>query len=214
MMSNPITDCQSVNTCRNVIRSIHLFVVKKSSGVSLDTTSSYLVVEDLQTVEFPKYVKVEYSLTFLSTAGEVPRSNSKGYNIGSAIQLLYGSNDQYYRINNPVNLAYRSFNGACTNSVGSLSEVPFRFGVNALFTCTGTSKFITNIKSSFNYVGAVGAATNSLSDYVSINYPSDISSNTGVRLVFSYIRIGTASDKQYQIIKANATVISESALYV
>lgn len=74
-----------------------------------------------------------------------------------------------------------------------------------------------NLKNSFNYVGKFGSASTSLADYVEISWPN-IDATSSIRLTFNYIKIGSASNWQYYIIRVDVAAVEsisgEQSLYV
>lgn len=58
-----------------------------------------------------------------------------------------------------------------------------------------------NLKSALNYVGIYGSASSTLSDFITLNYPSTDYVNTmSIQVLFYYASIGTPLNTQYEII--------------
>lgn len=113
----------------------------------------------------------------MPSTGSYPYASNQGYTFGSYLTLVnYASNTtSYYRIFNPINLAFRKLNGVCrsTNDTSDNADqtnlIRLRFGVNSVYTCLGSTSFIyANLNASFNLVGAIGSATTNLNDYLQV----------------------------------------------
>ena len=107
----------------------------------------------------------------------MPYSSKIGYTFGSRLNLLYkdlGTN--YYKIVNPLSLAFRKPDGSCRTSSTELagnSYVDIQFGVNQAISCLGTSNVIyQNLALAFNWVGKYGVSSNKLSQYLNVTLPS------------------------------------------
>lgn len=66
----------------------------------------------------PAYINIKYDYSYLNTDGSYSNVSNVGYNIGSYLQLLKKdvvsiSTTNYYKIANPINLAFRKPNGDC-----------------------------------------------------------------------------------------------------
>lgn len=104
----------STNKC-TTIQQIRLFFIVGST-TTIDYTSSYLVIGPTY-VDSPSYIKIRYSYQFIKSTLDFPYPASKGYTIGSPLNLLLkttsGSTTTYYKVFNPVNLAFRNLDGTC-----------------------------------------------------------------------------------------------------
>ena len=115
-----------------------------------------------------------------------------------------GTTTNYYKIFNPINLAFINIGGACRTS-GSTDNSDhsnlynFRFGVDSILSCFGSSSvLIDNLKNSFNYIGKFGNSLNSLGDYISIDFSQlTNNNNNGVKISLEYKPIGTQFYPQY-----------------
>lgn len=194
-----------------VVRQVKLFFIKNGGTVTVDYSSSYVVLGNI-VLNAPTYVLIKYSYQFISQAGNYPYSSTTGYTKGAPLallkSLLSGSSTTYYKIFNPVNLAFMDMDGSCrANSnadAGPSNLITLKFGVNAIYTCQGSSSLIlNNLKQAFDMVGSIGSAASSLDDYVNIDFaPSASATNQNLQLVFYYLPIGTQANPQYQITKA------------
>lgn len=149
--------------------------------------------------------------------------SNQGYTMGAPLQLLFeDSSSKYYRINNPINLAYRQTDGACrTDSADNADDslLQLLFGHDGMYTCVGGTSFIQeHLQNSFNYVGAFGSASTVLADYVSVSWPSSIENTRSLQLLLYYVKVGEESNYQYQITNVTASTLStqnsQSTLYV
>jgi hypothetical protein len=200
----PLTLC-------TVVRQVRLFFIKSGGAVSVDYSSSYVVLGKIK-LTAPTYVLLKYSYQFVSQAGNYPYSSTIGYAKGSPLVLLKaltsGSSTNYYKIFNPVNLAFVDIDGTCRGDSNSDADpsnlITLRFGVNAVYTCQGSSALVlNNLKLAFDMVGSIGSAASSLSDYVSVDFSdAALDSSKNLQLAFSYLPIGTQANPQYQITKA------------
>ena len=73
----------------------------------------------------------------------------------------------YYRMFNPLNLAFKKLDGTCrtatADSVSADNLVSIRFGVNSIHSCVGTTSLLSsNIQGAISHVGTVGSASNLL----------------------------------------------------
>lgn len=101
-------------SCSNVVRQVRIFI--NSNDGSIVSSMSYVVVGPL-TVSQAGYINVDYEYSFVSVDNGVtalPYSSKVGYEMGSPINLLYkDSANEYYKIMNPFNLAFRKPDGTC-----------------------------------------------------------------------------------------------------
>lgn len=179
--------------------------------MSVDYSSSYVVLGNTA-ITAATYVLIKYSYQFVSQAGNYPYSSTIGYAQGAPLVLLKsltsGSSTNYYKIFNPVNLAFADLDGTCRGNSYSDADasnlITLRFGVNGVYTCQGSSSLVlNNLKLAFDMVGSIGSAAFSLSDYVSIDFtPAASASNQNLQLLFYYFPIGTQANPQYQITRA------------
>jgi hypothetical protein len=206
----------STNQC-NVIKQIKLFFIKGSS-TTIDYTSSYIVIGPAY-VNSPCYISIKYSYEFMSKALDFPYSSLKGYQIGTPLNLLLrttsGSTTSYYKVFNPINLAYRQLDGTCRTSssdtTGPNNLISLLFGVNSIHSCMGTTSIIaTNLQAIFTHVGSMGISSTNLNDYVSLSVPSIINTNQNLQLIFYYLPIGTNLNPQYQIVQAQLNPLSNT----
>ena len=80
----------------------------------------------------------------------------------------------------------------------------FIFGKNQIFSCLGASSLIyANLKNSFAYVGVIGSAGSSLSDYTQITWPT-IDPSLSVLLNIYYVKVGAEENPQYYIVNMTA----------
>jgi hypothetical protein len=209
--SNTTLSTSCTGTTCLVVKQVRLFFLRTASTVSVDYSSSYVVLGNT-VISAGSYVYLKYSYQFLSQAGNFPYPSTVGYAKNSALTLLKtstsGTTTNYYKIFNPVNLAFVNLDGTCRTATTSDSDhsnlISFRFGVNGAYSCLGSSTMAaTNLKQAFDMVGSIGSAATSLSDYVTIDYSLASSvTNQNLQLVFYYISIGTQASPQYQITKA------------
>lgn len=218
----------SSSTCTGnlclVVRQVKLFFIKSGGSVSVDYSSSYVVLGNIA-LNVPTYVLIKYSYQFISQAGNYPYSSTIGYAKGAPLVLLKsltsGSSTSYYKIFNPVNLAFMDMDGSCranTNAdAGPSNLITLKFGVNSVYTCQGSSSLIlNNLKQAFDMVGSIGSSASSLDDYVNIDYsPASSATNQNLQLVFYYLPIGTKANPQYQITKAvlNPLAVANNAQF-
>jgi hypothetical protein len=230
LLTNPSTPMQNSNlassaavatsctgtTCL-LIKQIKLFFIKTATSVTIDYSSSYIVMGNT-VISDPTYVYVKYSYQFISQTANYPYSSNQGYSKNSPLQLVKsitnGSTTNYYKIFNPVNLAFVNIDGSCRSASSDSDQsnlISFKFGVNSIYSCSGSSSLAyTNLKQAFDSVGALGSASTNLGDFVSIDYTAIIS-NQNIQLLFYYISIGTQSNPQYQITKAVLNALSVSS---
>lgn len=181
---------------------------------TVNTDYSYAFLGDVQlnsdqTDSQNAYIQVEYSYQFLNSNSTLPKQSNAGYTIGSALILVNSVGSSYVSCPNPVNLAYRTGNNICrtANNTSENSFISFEFGKDGQYGCIGlTSLVYENLKASFNYVAKYGSASTSLADYASISWPN-IDATSSVRLTFNFIKIGSAQNWQYQIIRVDAAAI-------
>lgn len=206
------------STCL-VVKQVVLFFIKSASSVSVDYSSSYVVLGNT-VVTGSTYVYIKYSYQFVSQSGNFPYSSTIGYSKNAPLVLLKsstsGSTTNYYKVFNPVNLAFINVDGTCRASSGVDSDhsnlITLKLGVNSIYTCLGSSLLAaTNLKQAFDLVGSIGSASTSLSDYIAIDYaPASSATNQNLQLVFYYVSIGTQAAPQYQITKAVLNPLSVS----
>lgn len=114
-----------------------------------------------------------------------------------------GTAKNYYKIFNPINLAFINIGGACRSSTSDNSDQSnlynFRFGVDSILSCFGASALLVdNLKNAFDYIGKFGSSLNSLGDFVSIDFSQLTSNNNmGVKISIEYKPIGTQFYPQY-----------------
>jgi hypothetical protein len=67
---------------------------------------------------------VKYDYSYLNSDGSIPNASNIGYTVGSYIQLLkYNvSSSKYYKMFNPINLAFRKPNGECRTANSDPSD--------------------------------------------------------------------------------------------
>lgn len=206
----------STNQC-NVIRQIKIFFIRGST-TTIDYTSSYLLIGPAY-VNSPSYISIKYSYEFMSAALNFAYASSKGYEVGAPLNLLLqtttGSTSTYFKVFNPINLAFRQLDGTCRTSssdnVGPNNLVNLQFGVNSIHSCMGTTSLIAaNLQAAFTHIGSLGIASTNLNDYVSLSVPSTINTNQNLQLIFYYIPIGTNLNPQYQIIQAQLNALTNT----
>lgn len=138
--------CGSTSTQCQVIKHIQFFFIKTSSGVTLDYTSSYIVL-GTTIINGPTFVSITYSYQFKSSASVFPFTSTLGYTIGSYLNFLQSDTttpSTYYKMINPVNLDFMATNGECINSsltsqkADQSNLVRFQLGVNTVLSCLGT----------------------------------------------------------------------------
>lgn len=203
----------SSNTCTSttcmVIKQVKLNFIKTSSSVIVDYNSSYIVMGNTD-ISTGAYVYVKYSYQFIPQVMTFPSPSSIGYSKGSLLNLVKNSSNSttsYYKIFNPVNLAFINTDGTCrtTSSDSDHSNlISFKFGVNAIYTCLGTTSLAySNLKQAFDTIGSLGSSSTNSNDYITIDYTTSVpSNNQNIQLVFYYVSIGTQANPQYQIVKA------------
>lgn len=205
------TSC-TTNPCRNVIKQVKLFFIKSTSGIVIDASNSYLVVGDA-TINGASYYRIMYSYQFQPSSGTFPFGSNVAYAIGAPLQLMMqtvvSGNSVSFKVFNPVNLAFSMPNGNCRIASSQSSDlssfVELLFGVNSVYSCTGTNSFISNnLQLALNYVGSIGSATSNSNDYVQIEFSSSLSNSQNVQLIFYYIPLGVKGSAQYKIVKAMA----------
>jgi hypothetical protein len=208
-----------VGTTCMVVKQIQLFFIKTSSSVTVDYSSSYVVMGNT-VVSTATYVYIKYGYQFMSQTGNFPYSSSVGYAKGSLLSLVKtsvnGSTTSYYKMFNPVNLAFINIDGSCRTASADDADqsnlISLHFGVNSIYTCKGSSSFAyANLKAAFDMVGSIGSASTSLTDFVTIDYSATVSSNQNLQLVFYYAPVGTKASPQYQIMKAVLNPLSVSS---
>ena len=96
--------------------------------------------------------------------------------MGSPLNLLLSSTvgvtTTDTKMFNPINLAFRTVNGACrttaTDTADAANLAHLRFGINTVYSCVGTSSafWTSNIISMFNYIGMFGISSTNIHDYV------------------------------------------------
>lgn len=110
---NLVTAC-TAGACSNVVKQVKIFI--NSNDGSVVSSISYVVVGPL-TVDQAGYINIDYEYSFISLDNGVPvfpYSSKVGYEMGSPINLLYkDSANEYYKIMNPFNLAFRKPDGTC-----------------------------------------------------------------------------------------------------
>ena len=148
------TATNSTSTCTGnlclVVRQIRLFLIKSGGTITVDYSSSYVVMGNI-TLSVPTYVLIKYSYQFISQAGNYPYSSSIGYIKGAPLVLLKSLTANfttYYKIFNPVNLAFIDMDGTCrANSTADAAPsnlITLEFGVNGIYTCQGSSSLVLN----------------------------------------------------------------------
>lgn len=198
------TSC--VGTTCLVVKQIRLFFIKSGSSVALDNSSSYVVLGNT-VVSSATYVYLKYSYQFIPQAAMFPYTANVGYVKNALLSLLKTSNSSYYRVFNPLNLAFIKPDATCRADAFSDADhsnlLSLRFGVNAIYSCLGSSTLLlNNLKQAFDMVGSIASAS-VLADYISIDYSAASSAtNQNLQLLFYYSSIGTQSSPQYQITKA------------
>jgi hypothetical protein len=162
-------------------------------------------------VSSPSYIYISYSYQFMADKQSFPYPANQGYTFGSSLNLLLnvtsGTTNTFYKVFNPINLAFKKKDGSCRTNTTDIADptdlTTLSFGVNSIISCTGsTSKIAENLANIFTYVGSYGLSSTNLYDYVGVTVASGISSSQNVQLVFYYVSIGTAKNRQYQIVKA------------
>ena len=114
-----------------------------------------------------------------------------------------GQPKNYYKIFNPINLAFINIGGACRTTGSDNSDQSniynFRFGVDSILSCSGSSSLLVdNLKNAFDYIGKFGNSLNSLGDFISIDFSQLTSNNNlGVKISIFYQPIGTQFYPQY-----------------
>lgn len=203
-----------------VIKQLVLFFISSTSTV-IDYTSSYVVLgQTTINIGSPSYLYITYSYQFIPSVGSYPYSSNQGYTFGSYLTLINSvtttTSTTYYRIFNPINLAFRKINGACrsitTDNADQTSLIQLRFGINSVYTCQGTtSQIYTNLNAAFKLVAAIGSASTNLNDYVQVEFPSTSPQpNQNIQLLFYYISIGAQQNPQYQIMRVVVNGLSIS----
>jgi hypothetical protein len=198
----------NTNQCY-VIKLIKLFFIK-GSATTIDYTSSYLVVGAAY-INSPSYIYIDYNYQFISNQQSYPYPANQGYNFGSPLNLILNTTSastiNYYKIFNPINLAFKKKDGSCRTATSDVADptdlITLSFGVNGIYSCTGSSSLIANnLASLFTFVGSFGLSSTNLLDYVGVSVASGISTSQNVQLVFYYVSIGTFKNRQFQIVKA------------
>ena len=122
--------------------------------MTVDYSSSYVVMGNT-VISGPSYIYVKYSYEFIPQAGSFPYSSTQGYSNGSLLNLVKAvtssNSTSYYKMFNPVNLAFINIDGSCRTSSSNDSDqinlISLKFGVNSLYTCYGASPIAsTNLK--------------------------------------------------------------------
>jgi hypothetical protein len=201
-----------------VIKLIKLFFIKGST-TTIDYTSSYLVI-GVAYVNSPSYIYIDYSYQFILNKQSFPYPANQGYTFGSPLNLLLNTTSAstitYYKVFNPINLAFKKKDGSCRTASTDVTDptdlITLSFGINAIYSCTGSSSLIaTNLASLFTNVGSFGLSSTNVLDYVGVTVASGISSSQNIQLVFYYVSIGTAKNRQYQIVKAAVNGLNNPA---
>ena len=207
----------TTNQCY-VIKLIKLFFIKGST-TSIDYTASYLVV-GVAYINSPSYIYIDYNYQFIYDKQSYAYPVNQGYTFGSPLNLILnitsGSTINYYKVFNPINLAFKKKDGTCrtatTDTADPTDLITLSFGVNAIYSCIGSSSLIANnLASLFTYVGSFGLSSTNLLDYVGVTVASGISSSQNIQLVFYYVSIGTAKNRQFQIVKAAVNGLNNPA---
>ena len=164
----------SSNDCSNVVRLVKLFF-KNDNTISTDF--SYIVVGKAEITD-GSYVSVQYDYQYLTSSSSFAISSNQAYTIGAPLQLLQLSTatTEYYKIQNPINLAFKDINGACQTTAGTDSSdslVELVFGKNVMYTCYGATSIISTqlselMSTNTLYVGKLGSANTILADYTAI----------------------------------------------
>jgi hypothetical protein len=133
--------------CLNVIKQIKLFFSVSGGVATIDLVNSYLVLGSIS-VNGITNLRLIYSYQFLSN-GLFPSASQVGYSIGTPLQLMMKetigtANPNYYSMFNPINLAFRMPDGNCkdsssTNLADATSIIFLKFGVNAVYSCSGST---------------------------------------------------------------------------
>lgn len=72
---------------------------------------------ELSFIQPPAYITVKYDYEYLNKDGSFANASNVGYNMGSLLQLMKKGNDSnYYKVANPINLAFRTPSGACRSA--------------------------------------------------------------------------------------------------
>jgi hypothetical protein len=98
-----------------------LFFVKNQNKFVIDYTSSYILVGKINlSGSTGVYIPLSYSYQFIE-ADVYTRSSRGGYQIGDLLQLIQGQSTTtstlYYKIFNPLNLAFRTSTGICRMAI-------------------------------------------------------------------------------------------------
>jgi hypothetical protein len=107
-----------------VVKQIKLFFIK-STSITVDYTSSYIVVGQTNiNTNSPSYIKVNFCYQFISQAGNYAVVSNQGYTPGAPLVLLYASTttSTYYRVFNPINLAFKKLDGTCTTTSTDITD--------------------------------------------------------------------------------------------
>lgn len=214
-LTSSSTSC-SGTTC-TVIKQIKLNFIKNGGSTTIDYTTSYIVI-GTTIINSSTYVYIKYSYQFLSQSLNFPYTSNIGYSNGSLLLLLKSKTNStattYYKIFNPVNLAFIDIDGTCRTSTSDSDHsniISFKFGINSVYSCRGTASLAAaNLMQAFDFVGSLGISTTNLADYVQIDYTSNPGTNVNLQLIFYYVAIGTSLNPQYQITKAVLNSLTSS----
>lgn len=116
--SNTTTTCSNGN-CFNVVKFVK-FYIKPDTNV-VNQTLSYIVVGDALANTLPGYYNIKYDYLYLNSDSSFANASNVGYKIGTYLQLMKSnmtsaSTFSYFKISNPINLAFRKPNGDCRTS--------------------------------------------------------------------------------------------------
>ena len=110
------TSCTGVD-CTNVVRQIRIFINSDTGAID---SNSYVVVGSL-TADQKGYITVDYQYTFITTSGSaitLPYTSYVGYTLKCTLNLMFkDSSNNYFKIMNPINLAFRKPDGTCRTLV-------------------------------------------------------------------------------------------------
>ena len=148
-----------------VLKELNLFFIAGTS--TIDYTTSYAIVGQTTISSGGSYVRISYSYRWMDSATELPYSSNMAYAWKSELVFLKQDSTNYYRMFNPLNLAFKQLDGSCrtttTDSASPDNLVTVRFGVNSIHSCIGTTSLLSaNIQGAISHVGTIGSASNFL----------------------------------------------------
>jgi hypothetical protein len=177
MASGTSSSCSGGGTCY-VIKQIKLTFIRSGSSSTIDYNSSYIVMGNTYiNINGPTYISIKYIYQFISAVNNYGQSSTKGYSKNSLLSLVKSStNSAYYKMFNPINLAFINTDGSCRTATSDSDQsnlISFRFGVNSVYSCLGSSSTFTynNLNAAIDYVGSIGSSTTNLADFIKIDYP-------------------------------------------